>query len=150
MNTDPTKRLRSSCNSKSGKRQVTGGEIYSPPGAGMSASDIIAALESSDFDLYNATSLESTLIGSVCMDLGHKTLKCHQITNPTRFSRTQNRHFQDWSTRNKKNYSPETANIDERRDRSSQSPVLRGRRFYAHRGPQRYTYRSPSNPTIEG
>lgn len=98
----------------------------------MSKSDISTAFKSKDFDLGNTKSLDSTLVCRVCIDRGHDSSKCRQITSLPIFIRTSNKNLLDWSPRNHNTYYLKTANIaniDERRASSSYNREQPGETF---------------------
>lgn len=61
----------------------------------------------------------------VFIDQGHITAKRRQVTTQKEFVATRNKHFLVCTTRNPRNYSPGTVNIDERGEGSSYSRTPR-------------------------
>lgn len=73
--------------------------------------------------------MSSTPFSRVCMDRGYLTWKYRQIISISKILRTQSKTLLLWCTRNQRNNSPETANIEKRLDRSRYRQKTQGRRF---------------------
>lgn len=119
-------------------------ECYTPRGAGLSISDIIAGFEPGDLDLDDITSIDTTPFCRVCIDQQYKTSRCRQLAIRTIFGRTRNKTFLVCSARNQRFDFSETANTDERRARSSYSRGAWGWKFSGYRIFLYYSNRDPS------
>lgn len=67
----------------------------------MLVNDLVAAVESGEFDLDDATSMDSTPFCRVCLNNNHKNSKFQQFKNIATFIRTRNRNFEYWRGRQK-------------------------------------------------
>lgn len=77
------------------RRNSSSSEGFSPRGTGTSTSDIIALLESGNFSLEVTTTMNLTPCYHVCMDQGHKTSRCLQITSLEKFIQTKYKNYLD-------------------------------------------------------
>lgn len=76
----------------------TSNDDFDTPPA-RSISDVVAAMESEEFDLHETTSLESLPFYLVCLSDNHETSQCQQMKNIASFNRTRRRNFFYWRSR---------------------------------------------------
>lgn len=62
----------------------------------MLSIDLITAVDSGDLDLYDTTLMDSTPLYKVFLSDSHKSLRCQQVKNVTKFSRRRKRNFECW------------------------------------------------------
>lgn len=111
--------LRRSSLQLESRRKSSSSESCYPRTARTSKSDIIVDLESRDFDVEDTKPMYLISFYLVCIDQGHNTSKCRLITILANFVTIRNTTSRDCSRRSRRNFSPETENIDERWDRRS-------------------------------
>lgn len=78
-------------------RQIlNSGPTYSLAGAPMSTTNLIAALESGEFDIDDTAIMDSVPYFRVCMNDNHQMSKCTQIEDLKNFISTRSRNFNYW------------------------------------------------------
>lgn len=101
---------------KSGRRPGSLSEVHIPRRAEISKSKITAALQSSRFRLADTTSKSLTLFRRLRMNSGYETLRSNWMPSSENVTKTGYKTFWDRRTRSQRNYYPEAANIDKRRN----------------------------------
>lgn len=103
----------------------------------MSVGNVMAAMESGEFDLDDTTLMDSTPFRRVYINDSGKTSELQQIRSLASFIRTRNRSFQYWRTR------INSENIEQLKPRGAEQPR---RPDWQHHIPRRRSnrYQSPS------